>query len=151
MPGDVLPLQCWDGAGAYPNPAVCRSFLELDPAVCCSRIRGSIIYHGRPLVPTRTKCRSHRTLEQQGQERISFATHQQARNTRPSFFWPGCCGLHAYRSYWIVRTTVVAWLKVPLVPVMVSVRFPVAALRPTLTVRVDVPEPVTEVGLKLAV
>ena len=45
----------------------------------------------------------------------------------------------------------VAWLNVPLVPVMVSVRFPIAALRPTLTVRVDVPEPVTEVGLKLAV
>ena len=39
----------------------------------------------------------------------------------------------------------------PLVPVMVSVRFPTAALLPTLTVRVDVPEPVTEVGLKLAV
>jgi hypothetical protein len=33
---------------------------------------------------------------------------------------------------------------------MVSVRFPAAALFPTLTVRFEVPEPVTEVGLKLA-
>jgi len=33
---------------------------------------------------------------------------------------------------------------------MVSVRFPAAAFLPALTVRVDVPEPVTEVGLKLA-
>lgn len=33
---------------------------------------------------------------------------------------------------------------------MVSVRLPGDALLPTLTVRVEVPEPVTEVGLKLA-
>ena len=33
---------------------------------------------------------------------------------------------------------------------MVSVRLPVPALLPTLTVRVEVPEPATEVGLKLA-
>jgi len=33
---------------------------------------------------------------------------------------------------------------------MVRVRSPVDALLPTVTVRVEVPEPVTEVGLKLA-
>ena len=33
---------------------------------------------------------------------------------------------------------------------MVSVRFPTLALLPTFTVSVEVPEPVTEVGLKLA-
>lgn len=36
-------------------------------------------------------------------------------------------------------------------PVIVSMRSPIAAFLPTLTVSVDVPEPVTEVGLKLAV
>lgn len=34
---------------------------------------------------------------------------------------------------------------------MVSVRLPAVALLPTLTLRVEVPEPATEVGLKLAV
>ncbi|HKF23976.1 MAG TPA: hypothetical protein VKE93_20555, partial [Candidatus Angelobacter sp.] len=53
-------------------------------------------------------------------------------------------------NYWIVSVTVVEWLKLPLVPVMVSVRFPTLALLPTFTVSVEVPEPVTEVGLKLA-
>jgi len=37
------------------------------------------------------------------------------------------------------------------VPVMVSARFPLVALLPTLTLRVDVPEPVTDVGLKVPV
>lgn len=35
-------------------------------------------------------------------------------------------------------------------PVIVRLRFPVAALLPTVTVSVEVPEPLTEVGLKLA-
>jgi hypothetical protein len=35
--------------------------------------------------------------------------------------------------------------------VIVNVRLPVVALLPTATVRVDVPEPVTEVGLKVGV
>ena len=35
-------------------------------------------------------------------------------------------------------------------PVIVSVRFPTVALLATLTVSVEVPEPVTEAGLKLA-
>jgi hypothetical protein len=34
---------------------------------------------------------------------------------------------------------------------IVSVRLPVVALFPTLTLRVEVPEPVTDVGLKLVV
>ena len=34
---------------------------------------------------------------------------------------------------------------------MVSVRFPLVALFPTVTVRVEVPEPATDVGLKLVV
>lgn len=36
-------------------------------------------------------------------------------------------------------------------PVIVSVRFPVLARLLTVTVKVEVPEPVTEVGLKLVV
>lgn len=37
----------------------------------------------------------------------------------------------------------------PLVPVMVSVRFPLVALLLTAIVRVEVPEPLTEVGLNV--
>ena len=51
----------------------------------------------------------------------------------------------------MVRVNVVEWLKPPLVPVMVRVRVPSAALRPTVTDRVELPEPVMEVGLKLVV
>jgi hypothetical protein len=40
--------------------------------------------------------------------------------------------------------------KLLLVPVIVSARLPVVALLPTLTVRVEDPEPETELGLKLA-
>ena len=54
-------------------------------------------------------------------------------------------------GYWMVRVTVVEWTNVPLVPAMVSVRLPVVALVPTWIVRVEVPDPATEVGLKLAV
>ena len=36
-------------------------------------------------------------------------------------------------------------------PVIVNVRLPVVALRLTVTVKVDVPEPVTDVGLKVPV
>jgi hypothetical protein len=50
----------------------------------------------------------------------------------------------------MVRVNVVEWLKLPLVPVMVKVRVPGVALRPTVTVRVEFPEPVMDVGLKLA-
>jgi hypothetical protein len=46
---------------------------------------------------------------------------------------------------------VAEWLKAPLVPVIVNVRVPVVALLFTVTVRVEVPEPVTEVGLKVPV
>ena len=41
--------------------------------------------------------------------------------------------------------------KLPLVPVIVSVTLPLAALHVPVTLRVDVPEPVTEAGLKAAV
>lgn len=51
----------------------------------------------------------------------------------------------------MVRVKVVEWVKLPLVPVMVKVRVPVAALFATFTVRVEVPDPVTEVGLKVVV
>ena len=53
------------------------------------------------------------------------------------------------QSYWMVSVNVVEWLKLPLVPVMVKVRVPSVALRPTVTVRVELPEPVMDVGLKL--
>ncbi len=43
----------------------------------------------------------------------------------------------------------VEWLKLPLVPVIVSVRLPVGVFVPVDTVKVDAPEPVTEDGLKL--
>ena len=43
------------------------------------------------------------------------------------------------------------WLNVPLVPVMVSTLVPTPVLLRVETVKVDVPEPVTEVGLKVAV
>ena len=39
----------------------------------------------------------------------------------------------------------------PLVPLMVRVRAPLLALRATTTESVEVPDPVTDVGLKLAV
>ncbi len=51
-------------------------------------------------------------------------------------------------SQFTVKLTVVEWVVVPLVPVMVSVEL----LRlVTLMVRVDVPEPATDVGLNVAV
>ncbi len=42
------------------------------------------------------------------------------------------------------------WLRLPLVPLIVSVLVPVLPLRFAVTVIVVVPEPVTEFGLKLA-
>jgi|SRR5262249_7312907 len=57
-----------------------------------------------------------------------------------------CC-----RRYWITRVTLVEWLVAPLVPVMVRVRVPRVALSLTLTDSVDVPEPVTEGGVKVGV
>jgi len=43
-----------------------------------------------------------------------------------------------------------AWLKLPLVPVMVNVNVPVVVTGFVVTVIVEVPEPVTVAGLKLA-
>ena len=42
------------------------------------------------------------------------------------------------------------WLRLPLVPLMVSVLVPVFPLGFVVTVIVELPEPVTEFGLKLA-
>ena len=50
-----------------------------------------------------------------------------------------------------VRVTVVVCVSVPLVPVMVSVEAPPATVAGTFTVMVEVPDPVTDAGLKLAV
>ena len=51
---------------------------------------------------------------------------------------------------WMLRPTLVLWLVPPLVPVMGPVRLPVAAAAEVETVSVEVPEPVTDGGLKLA-
>lgn len=51
----------------------------------------------------------------------------------------------------MTRVNVVEWLKLPLVPLMVRVRVPVVARLLTRTDRVEVPEPVTDVGLKVGV
>ena len=50
-----------------------------------------------------------------------------------------------------MRVALAEWLTVPLVPVMVSVRFPLVARLLTVTLRVEVPAPATEVGVKVAV
>jgi hypothetical protein len=50
-----------------------------------------------------------------------------------------------------VSAIVAVCVSVPLVPVMVSVDVPPATVEGTVTVRVEVPDPVTAVGLKLAV
>ena len=52
--------------------------------------------------------------------------------------------------YLTVRFTVVEWLKEPLAPVMVRTEVPVGVFRLAVTVMVEEPDPVTEVGLKLA-
>jgi hypothetical protein len=54
-----------------------------------------------------------------------------------------------YRS--TVNVSVVVFFVVPLVPVMVIVEVPVGAVLDTVSVKSDVPEPVTDVGLKLPV
>jgi hypothetical protein len=54
-------------------------------------------------------------------------------------------------SYCITRVTVVEWLKLPLVPVMVSVAVPIGVLRFVVMVSVLDPDPVIELGLKVAV
>lgn len=51
----------------------------------------------------------------------------------------------------MIRVKVVEWLKLPLVPVMVRVRVPGVALRLTNTDRVELPEPVMDVGLNVGV
>ncbi len=48
------------------------------------------------------------------------------------------------------KVTMVVWLKLPLVPVMVTVELPVAVLLAVVTVMVVDPEPLTEAGLKVA-
>ena len=50
----------------------------------------------------------------------------------------------------MVRVRVVVWLVVPLLPVIVIVRVPVVARLLAVTVRVEVPAPVIDEGLKLA-
>ena len=49
------------------------------------------------------------------------------------------------------KETVVACVSEPLAPVIVSERDPTGVLEVVVTVRVDVPEPVNEVGLNAAV
>ena len=44
--------------------------------------------------------------------------------------------------------TFVLWLRVPLVPVIVIGKLPMSALLAVVTVSVDVPPPVTDVGLR---
>ena len=53
--------------------------------------------------------------------------------------------------YCTTMVTVVECVKAPLVPVIVSTRLPVRVVLLVVTVRVLVPEPVIEAGLKLAV
>jgi hypothetical protein len=53
--------------------------------------------------------------------------------------------------YWMLRIDVVECLKLPLVPVIVKVRVSRVALLLTCTLSVDVPDPVTEHGLTVAV
>lgn len=55
------------------------------------------------------------------------------------------------RCYWMFSVAVVEWFRLPLTPVMVIVRAPLLALRAACTVSVDVPAPVTDVGLKVPV
>jgi hypothetical protein len=47
-----------------------------------------------------------------------------------------------------VSDTVVEWTSAPLVPVIVSVTVPVGVVLLVAMVRVEVPDPVTDVGLK---
>jgi hypothetical protein len=50
-----------------------------------------------------------------------------------------------------VSATVAVCVRVPLVPVMINVELPPATVAGMFTVKVEVPDPVTEVGLKPAV
>jgi hypothetical protein len=54
-------------------------------------------------------------------------------------------------KFWTVSVTVMLWTLLPLVPVMVSVEVPPATVAGTVTVNVEVPDPVTDVGLNAAV
>ena len=54
-------------------------------------------------------------------------------------------------AYWMVSVNVVECTRLPLVPVIVSVRVPRVALLLTRTDSVELPEPVTDVGLKVGV
>ena len=51
----------------------------------------------------------------------------------------------------MTNVAVAEWLRLPLAPVMVRVRVFLVALELTLTDKVEVPEPLTDVGLKLGV
>jgi hypothetical protein len=73
-----------------------------------------------------------------------------AEKSGPGFAQAGCELLFNWR-YWTVRVAVVEWLRLPLTPVMVMVRVPLLALRAARIVSVEVPDPVTDVGLKVAV
>ena len=70
------------------------------------------------------------------------------KKSGPSFAQAGC-GFDA--RYCMFRVAVVEWLKLPLTPVMVMVRAPLLALRAAVTESVEVPDPVTDVGLKVPV
>ena len=60
---------------------------------------------------------------------------------------PGLRRVNAFGFYCTVRVTVVVCRVVPFAPVIVIVRVPVVARRFTVTVIVDVPPPLTELGL----
>ena len=49
------------------------------------------------------------------------------------------------------RLTVAEWLRLPLTPVIVKVRVPLVACLVVNTLRIEVPDPATPVGLKLPV
>jgi len=49
-----------------------------------------------------------------------------------------------------IRLVLAVWIRLPLVPVMVSVELPIGVLAAVVTVRVEVPDPVTVAGEKLA-
>ena len=51
----------------------------------------------------------------------------------------------------MVKLTVLECVRLPLAPVMVSVKVPVDAVLEVETLNVDEPEPLTEVGLNVAV
>lgn len=79
---------------------------------------------------------------------------QKARTKKSGPFSLIACALRAgssQRYLFTWKVSVVVSFVLPLVPVMVMVEVPVGALPETVRVKSEVPEPVTEVGLKLPV